>query len=307
MIFSAAHFSFVKGVKMINPLQVVKSVPSKITNALVPAKQLYLDNASTVNAIGAISFSCLSTATAIRNSAEILETIADIKAIYPTIPDQEHRKEFIKAGIKKLFPLISPIVAFQAAAITFIMLNKNQLDKANKKIADLTAALVVANNAISQYQEFQKKAEEELKDKKTAKIKTEMAEEHVKENPKTEANTFNAPYANQNYLYWSVNSKRYINSDKSPVEIENFCKKSAYDLKDGNFFNDEFTYADIYDFMGPKLVTDEHKYFGWNAKDVMRSGNCDSSAIRIDIIPSELDDHQTLCYDLTFHGHRLFN
>lgn len=290
---------------MFNVVQVVKSVPSKVTNALVPAKQLYLDNASTVNAIGAISFSCLSTATAIKNSAEIIETINDIKMIYPTIPDQEHRKEFIKSGIKKLIPLVTPIIAFQAGAITFIMLNKNQLDKANKKIADLTAALVVANNAISQYQEFQKKAEEELKEKKTAKIKTEMAEEHIKENPQTEANTLNSPYANQNFLYWSTNSKKYINSRKSPVEIENFCKKAAYDLKDGNFFNDEFTYADIYDFIAENITPEESKFFGWEPKDVIKTGMCDSYAIRVDIIPSEKEDHQTLCYDLTFHGHRL--
>lgn len=286
-------------------LDTIKKVPAKVSSMMVPAKQLYLDNASTVNTIGAIGFSCLSTGAAIRNSKEIIETINDIQAIYPTLPDEEHRRAFLKAGIKKLAPLIAPIVTFEAAAITFILLNKKQLDEANKKVADLTAALVVAQNAISQYQEFQKKAEEELKEKKTAKIKTEIAEEHVKENPKTEVNTLNAPYANQNFLYWSVNSKKYINSRKSPVEIENFCKKAAYDLKDGNFFNDEFTYADIYDFMAENITPEESKFFGWEPKDVIKTGMCDSYAIRVDIIPSELDDHQTLCYDLTFHGHRL--
>ncbi len=288
-------------------LDTIKKLPSKVGNMMMPAKQLYLDNASTVNAIGAIGFSCLSTATAIKNSREIIDTINDIRAIYPTLPDEEHRREFLKCGIKKLAPLIAPIVGFQAAAITFIMLNKKQLDEANKKIADLTAALVVAQNAISQYQEFKKKAEEELSAKKLEKIKNEMVTENLEKNPQTKENTANAPFANENYIYYSTNRKDYINSDKSPVEIENFCKKAVYDLKDGNLFGDEFTYNDIYEFMAPGIATNDSKWFGWTAEDVMRMGMADSSLIGVDIIPSEKSDHQTLCYEITLHGHELFD
>ncbi len=287
-------------------LDTIKKVPSKVGDMLVPAKQLYVDNASTVNAIGAIGFSCLSTAAAIKNSKEIIETINDIQAIYPTLPDEEHRREFLKAGIKKLAPLIAPIVAFETAAIAFIMLNKTKLDEANKKVADLTAALVVAQNAIGQYQEFKKKAEEELSAKKLDKINTELAKETIENNPQKPENTANAPYANENYLYYVTNRKDYINSKRSPVEIENFCHQGAIDLYNGNLFGDEFTYNDIYDFMAPGIAEDGSKWFGWTAKDVASNGIADTSSIRIDIIPSEKDDHQTLCYELTLHGHELF-
>jgi hypothetical protein len=287
-------------------LDTIKQVPAKISDAMVPAKQLYLDNASTVNAFGAIGFSCLSTAAAIKNSKEIIETINDIQAIYPTLPDEEHRREFLKCGLKKLAPLIAPIVGFEAAAITFIMLNKKQLDEANKKVADLTATLIVAQNAIGQYQEFKKKAEEELSAKKLDKVNTEVAKETIEKNPQTPNNTANSPFANENYLYYVTNRKDYVNSKHSPVEIENFCKQAAYDLKDGNLFGDEFTYNDVYDYMAPGIADEASKWWGWTAEDVVRNGMADSSEIRIDIIPSEMDDHQTLCYELTLHGNELF-
>lgn len=285
----------------------IKAVTTVVsTNVVNPMQEFYKNNASTINAAGAITFSMLSTATAIKNSEEIIHTIRDAYDIYPTlVPEQ--RRPFMGSVIKRLAPLVAPILLFQGTACMFIMLNKKQLDTANQKLADTTAALVMANNAIAQYQEFQKKAEAELSEKKVDKIKKEVAEEEIKRNPQTHENTVNEPYVNQNYLYWSTDSKRYINSEKSPVEIENFCRKSAYDLFDGNIWGDEFTYYDIYEFMAPGQGTNESRYFGWKASTVGRSGMADSSEIAIDIIPSEKDDHQTLVYEITFHGRKLFD
>lgn len=284
----------------------IKAISTVVTkNVVNPVQEFYKNNASTVNATCAITFSMLSTAVAMRNSRKIIDIIEEFQDIYPTLPKEE-RKTFIKAAFKELIPLITPIITFQAMAVTFIMLNKKQLDDANKQIADLTAALVMANNAISQYQEFQKKAEAELSEKKVDKVKKEIAKEDVEKNPQTPENTMNAPYLNNNYLYWSTDSKRYINSDKSPVEIENFCKSSAYDLVDGNFWNDEFTYYDIYEFMAPGTGTDESKFWGWRASTVGRSGKADSSEVGIDIIPAEKDDHETLIYEITLKGRKLF-
>lgn len=284
----------------------IKAVSTAVTkNVVNPMQEFYKNNASTVNATGAIAFSMLSTGVAMRNSRKIIDIIEDFQDIYPTLPKEE-RKTLIKAALKELVPLILPIITFQAMAVTFIMLNKKQLDDANKQIADLTAALVMANNAISQYKEFQKKAEAELSEKKVDKVKKEIAKEDIEKNPQTPENTINAPFLNKNYLYWSTDSKRYINSDKSPVEIENFCKSSAYDLVDGNFWNDEFTYYDIYEFMAPGTGTDESKFWGWKATTVGRSGKADSSEVAIDIIPSEKDDHETLIYEITLKGRKLF-
>lgn len=284
----------------------IKAVSTAVTkNVVNPMQEFYKNNASTVNATGAIAFSMLSTGVAMRNSRKIIDIIEDFQDIYPTLPKEE-RKTLIKAALKELVPLILPIITFQAMAVTFIMLNKKQLDDANKQIGDLTAALVMANNAISQYQEFQKKAEAELSEKKVDKVKKEIAKEDIEKNPQTPENTMNAPFLNNNYLYWSTDSKRYINSDKSPVEIENFCKSSAYDLVDGNFWNDEFTYYDIYEFMAPGTGTDESKFWGWKATTVGRSGKADSSEVAIDIIPSEKDDHETLIYEITLKGRKLF-
>lgn len=285
----------------------IKAVTTAVTtNVVNPVQTFYKENASTVNAVGAITFSMLSTATAIKNSEEIIDIIRSVHEIYPTlVPEQ--RRTFLQSALKKLAPLVTPIIIFQGMAITFIMLNKKQLDNANQKLADTTAALIMANNAIAQYQEFQKKAEAELSEKKIDKIKKEVAAEEIEKNPQTSENTVNAPFVNQNYVYWSTDSKRYINSDKSPVEIENFCRKSAYDLADGNFWNDEFTYYDIYEFMAPGQGTNASKYWGWSASTVARSGKADSAEIGIDIIPSEKPDHQTLVYDITFHGRQLFN
>lgn len=284
----------------------IKAVSTAVTkNVVNPMQEFYKNNASTVNATGAIAFSMLSTGVAMRNSRKIIDIIEEFQDIYPTLPKEE-RKAFIKAALNELVPLVLPIITFQAMAVTFIMLNKKQLDDANKQIGDLTAALVMANNAISQYQEFQKKAEAELSEKKVDKVKKEIAKEDIEKNPQTPENTINAPFLNKNYLYWSTDSKRYINSDKSPVEIENFCKSSAYDLVDGNFWNDEFTYYDIYEFMAPGTGTDESKFWGWKATTVGRSGKADSSEVAIDIIPSEKDDHETLIYEITLKGRKLF-
>ena len=285
----------------------IKAVTTAVTtNVVNPMQNFYKENSSTINAAGAITFSLLSTATAIKNSEEIINTIRDAYDIYPTLAP-EQRRPFMGSVIKRLTPLVGPIIIFQGMSITFVMLNKKQLDTANKQLADTTAALIMANNAIAQYQEFQKKAEAELSDKKVDKIKKEVAAEEIEKNPQTSDNTVNAPFVNQNYVYWSTDSKRYINSDKSPVEIENFCRKSAYDLADGNFWNDEFTYYDIYEFMAPGHGTNASRYWGWRASTVARSGKADSAEIGIDIIPSEKPDHQTLVYDITFHGRQLFN
>ena len=285
----------------------IKAVTTAVTtNVVNPMQNFYKENSSTINAAGAITFSLLSTATAIKNSEQIINTIRDAYDIYPTlIPEQ--RRPFMGSVLKRLTPLVAPIIIFQGMSITFVMLNKKQLDTANKQLADTTAALIMANNAITQYQEFQKKAEAELSEKKVDKIKKEVAQENLEKDPPTKENTVNEPYVNKNYLYRDIYGKRFINSDKSPVEIENFCRKSAYDLADGNFWNDEFTYYDIYEFMAPGQGTEASKYFGWRASTVCRSGKADSAEIGIDIIPAEKDDHETLVYEITFKGRKLFD
>ena len=61
----------------------IKAVTTAVTtNVVNPMQNFYKENSSTINATGAITFSLLSTATAIKNSEEIIHTIRDRRNIY---------------------------------------------------------------------------------------------------------------------------------------------------------------------------------------------------------------------------------
>jgi hypothetical protein len=280
---------------MKNPLTVVTQ--NKIVKE---ATKFYFDHQSLILTGGTIGFSIATTAVTMKNSRAILNTLDDAKAMLAEENDDVRRKDIYAATLKELAPKIIPIVILQAATIVCSIESKKLTDANAKKLSEATAALTLAQGAITQYQAFNEKAEEELGEKKTSKIRKEIAKERIEENPKTEMNTF----ANGSYLYHDVFANRYIYSDKSPADIEQFCFDLSKDLYDGNCDDDETCVNDIYAFLDKSLQITSGNSFGWRAED--GRGRCASDLIRVAITPAEMNDHQTLCYDLDLMASPLF-
>lgn len=120
---------------------------------------------------GNIAFSVATTATVFRNSPMIHNIIWDAKAAINGANNEEEKKSIYKATIKALFPLVGPIIIFQAGTIATAIITKKDSDKKDKKIAELASAAAVATQVIEEYSQFQKEAEEMLGEKKLQKVR----------------------------------------------------------------------------------------------------------------------------------------
>ena len=136
--------------------------------------KFYLAHEGTILTTGAIGFSMATTAVTYRNADKIKTTLADASYILQDLKESGASKEeinnFYISTIKELSPLVAPIVIFQAATITCSVLSKKRSDKIESKLAETAGALSIAQAAITQYQSFQKEAEESLGEKKYAKL-----------------------------------------------------------------------------------------------------------------------------------------
>lgn len=280
---------------MKNPLTVVTQ--NKVVKEV---GRFYLDHQSLILTGGTIGFSLATTAVTIKNSRAIINTLDDAKAMLADETDEARRKEIYGLTIKELAPKVLPIVVLQAATIACSLEAKRLTDSTAKKLSEATSALTLAQGAIAQYQAFNEKAEEELGEKKAAKLRKEIAAERIEESPKTDANTF----ANGSYLYHDVFGNRYIYSNKSPQDIEQYCFDLSKDLYDGNCDGDEVCVNEIYNYINKDLQIASANSFGWKAED--GRGRHASDLIRIAITPAEMSDHQTLCYDLDLMASPLF-
>jgi hypothetical protein len=122
---------------------------------------------------GTIGFSLTTTAVVFRNSPMIHQIIWDTRDALEAANSEEEKKSIYKAAIKDLVPLVGPIIFFQAGTIVTSIIAKKDSDKKDVRIAELTSAAAVASQAIEQYRLFQKEAEEQLGEKKYAKIMDE--------------------------------------------------------------------------------------------------------------------------------------
>ena len=136
--------------------------------------KFYLAHEGTILTTGAIGFSMATTAVTYRNADKIKSILTDASYILQDLKEKnapkEEINEFYTSTIKELAPLVAPIFIFQAATITCSVLSKKRSDKIESKLAETAGALSIAQAAITQYQAFQKEAEESLGEKKYTKL-----------------------------------------------------------------------------------------------------------------------------------------
>lgn len=259
-------------------VEVVKATPSTVANFVAA-------NEGTILPVGSIVFSGVAIVAAAKNSNDILSIIGDANDALKLEADPEMRKKIYISAAKDLAPKVGPIVIFYGASIACTIVNKKHTDK---KIAELTAALGLAQTAITQYQLWQKQAEQELGEKVEV-VNKAVAEEHLKQNPDVPTVNEQIPSANEMYLYYDIQNQRTFWSERSPREIEDWCAQSSYDLYDGNVMNDILTQNDFYDFMGKGLKVAGCDYYIWSPEHEYH-GQRSSDLVKVWITPVELPD-----------------
>lgn len=271
---------------------------------LKKAGTFYFEHQSIILTGGAIGFSLATTATTMMYSRDILNTLDEAKEMLSKEENEDKKKDIYGATIKEIAPKLLPIVIFQSATILCTVQNKRIYDAQERKLTDAVSALSLAQNAIVQYQTFQKTAEEQLGEKKLDKINKEVAQERINNNPPTENNTVVQQTANNMYYYFDTFANRYFWSTKAPGEIEKFALDRSKDLYDGNCDDDRVCVNDIYRFIDKQLIIDYSRDWGWLAED--SRGMKDSDLVSIRITPAECPDHKTLCYELDLDPRPLF-
>lgn len=140
--------------------------------------KFYLAHESTILTGGTIGFSMATTAVTYRNADKIKSILKDASYILQDLKEQnapkEQINEFYKQMLKELTPLVLPIFIFQAATIATACISKKRTDKIEARLAETAGALTVAQAAISQYQSFQKDAEQALGEKKYEKLQSDI-------------------------------------------------------------------------------------------------------------------------------------
>lgn len=275
------------------PLALIKAAPTTVATYVAQHEGVILP-------VGSIVFSGLAVGASIKNSRDILNTLDTATEVLAKEQDKEVRKKIYMSVLRDLAPKVGPIIIFYGASVTCTILNKRHTDK---KIAELTAALGLAQNAIAQYQIWRKEAEKELGDKIDIVNKT-VAEEVVKNNPNPP--TANVPTANEVYCYYDIANQRKIWSDRSPREIADWAAQSSYDLYDGNVMNDIVSLNDLYEFLahGPGLNVQGGDYYVWRP-DIDYHGQRSSDLVKVWITPYEFPDGQ-LARSLDTNAHPSF-
>lgn len=125
--------------------------------------KFYVNHEQMILTTGTIGFSWAATGIALKNATDIHYILADCKVELQNCNSKEERNHLYTLTLKALFPLVLPILIFEGAATACAIVSKKQYDK---KLAEAAGALSIAQAAITQYQLFQKEAEEALgKDK----------------------------------------------------------------------------------------------------------------------------------------------
>lgn len=97
---------------------------------------------------------------------------------------KEKKKTLYSQAIKRLSPLVVPIFIFVGFSSYCAIKNEKNNEK---HIAELTAALALAQGTISEYAEFRKEATAALGEKKVEKIDQTVTEKQVEANPPKES------------------------------------------------------------------------------------------------------------------------
>lgn len=139
--------------------------------------KFYVAHESAILTGGTIGFSLATTVVTYRNASRIKDILAAARSDLDSLQGmteediKEEKKHIYASTLKSLTPLILPIVMFQAATIGTALYSKKQSDK---KLAAAAGALSIAEQAIAQYQTWQKETEEALGEKKYEKLQNDI-------------------------------------------------------------------------------------------------------------------------------------
>lgn len=153
---------------------IARIMGNELANKIVSEiTKFYIQNEGWLLTGGTIGFSWAATAAALKNAEMINYTLREAREALAMCNTQEERNTVYKLMLKELFPLVAPIVIFEAAATGCALLSKKQYDK---KLAEAAGALSIAQAAITQYQAFQKEAQQAIGDEKYEQIQKEFYE-----------------------------------------------------------------------------------------------------------------------------------
>lgn len=271
------------------------TLPRAVTSLLATASSFYVSNESTILSGGSILASGGAIVISIRNSKDILETIAEGKEILAKNSDPDLRKRIYLDILKELTPKVAPIVILYGTSIFFTILNKKHSDK---KIADLTASANLAQNAILQYQLWKREAEKELGQEKVDAVNNNVVENVVRHNPPTEKNTEGpkGPMVSSMFCWYDGNTpNRYLWSFKSPNDVRKWEITMNGELNSLQCDGNEIGINDFYSFLSEGLDTnytiysydrDERLKWKLTAEDVHHY----SDVVSIDISTTEGPD-----------------
>lgn len=273
-------------------VEVVKAAPSTVANFVAA-------NEGTILPVGSIVFSGVAIVAAVKNSNDILSIIGDANDALKLEADPEMRKKIYVSAAKDLAPKVGPIVIFYGASIACTIVNKKHTDK---KIAELTAALGLAQTAITQYQLWQKQAEQELGDKVEV-VNKAVAEEVVKNDPPTDKNAVNNPsdyvqVGNKPFHYYMLRGNHvHFWDTKSPSEMRMAVHNLSIALSKGETQYDHDGRAflsenDLLYVINQKLVTHPSgDMWGFYGEDTAgKAGEPDEDAIYFRVFPMENPD-----------------
>lgn len=265
---------------------------AKMPNLFGKLTMFYGQHESTILTATSIGCSMGATTLALKNARYILGTIDIAKEMLPKCQNKDEETQLYLGTLKELIPYLGPVIALQVGSAVATVKLKTSTDK---KIATLTEALAVANNAIAAYQVFQKEAEAVIPEEQMKEIQNKVAAQQVQETPQTTENTVNSPYANECYRYYDPDNERYFYSTLSPSAIMEKIHNLSIDFTTGNWsqYDDEgkakVTHNDIWHLIDPKLMTKGGYVYGWT-DNRLRANGTEASSDAIDVLITPVED-----------------
>ena len=231
--------------------EIIKS--NTIATVAAGISAFYLNNESTILAVGSIATSGGAVILAAKNSHDILEIISDGKEILSKNQDPALRKRIYLDILKELTPKVAPIMVLYGISVTCTILNKRHSDK---KIADLTATAGLAQSALLQYQLWKKEAEKELDEEQVKEVNNKVAEEVVKQCPPTKQNTYGSEIKDMPTMFcWKDGNtpNRFLWSFKSENDVLKWAIEQNGELNALRCDNNEISINDFYAFLSEGL------------------------------------------------------
>jgi hypothetical protein len=251
---------------------VAKVMGNEIASKIIgEVGRFYINHESVILTTGTIGFSWAATAITMKNSMEIHYILADCRDALQNCNTKEERNHVYSLTLKSLVPLVLPILLFEGASTACAIFSKKQYDK---KLAEAAGALSIAQAAITQYQLFQKEAEQALGKEKYLELQDDIYKDKNQDFKGSEQvfRKFNdLPYEGLpgEDIFVCKYSGRPFWSTSSAIECatERFCyrlgSKGGYDRQ---------TINDWYDIMGnpsltPTELTGQFGYYSYASDD----------------------------------------